>query len=212
MATVLLVRHGRTTANAAGVLAGRTPGVRLDETGQKQAERTAERLAALPLAGLVTSPMERCRQTARIILARQAGAPRPSVAAGLTEADYGDWQGRPLAELAKEPLWSVVQSRPSQAVFPGGESMSAMQRRSVATIRRRDAAFEARHGAEAIWAAVSHADIIKSILADALGMELDRFQRIVVSPASVSIIRYGTGSPEVLATNTDSGELAWLRS
>jgi probable phosphomutase (TIGR03848 family) len=212
MATVLLVRHGRTTANAAGVLAGRTPGVRLDDVGRAQAERTAERLAVVPVAGVVTSPMERCRETARIILARQPPGVRPSVASGITEADYGDWQGRPLAELAREPLWSVVQSRPSEAVFPGGESMAAMQRRSVAAIRRRDNSFETEHGPGAIWVAVSHADIIKSILADALGMELDRFQRIFVAPASVSIVRYGSGNPEVLATNTDSGDLAWLRS
>jgi probable phosphomutase (TIGR03848 family) len=212
MATVLLVRHGRTTANAAGVLAGRTPGVRLDDVGRAQAERTAERMAVVPVAGVVTSPMERCRETARIILARQPPGLTPSVASGITEADYGDWQGRPLAELAREPLWSVVQSRPSQAVFPGGESMATMQRRSVAAIRRRDKSFEAEHGPGAIWVAVSHADIIKSILADALGMELDRFQRIFVAPASVSIVRYGSGNPEVLATNTDSGDLAWLRS
>lgn len=212
MATVLLVRHGRTTANAAGILAGRAPGVRLDEVGVAQANRTSERLAAVALSGVVTSPMERCRQTARIILARQDGALKQSLATGITEADYGEWQGRPLAELAREPLWSVVQSHPSQAVFPGGESMAEMQRRSVAAIRRRDAAFDASHGTQAVWAAVSHADIIKSILADALGMELDRFQRIFVGPASVSIVRYGPGGPEVLATNTDSGDLSWLRS
>jgi probable phosphomutase (TIGR03848 family) len=218
MATVLLVRHGRTTANAAGILAGRTPGVRLDDVGRAQAQRTAERLAVVPLVAVVSSPMERCRQTSRLILAQQSDAvkhgigPKLSIASGITECDYGEWQGRPLRELVSEPLWSVVQSKPSAAVFPGGESMTAMQHRSVAAIRRRDAAVEREFGADAVWAAVSHADVIKSILADALGMELDRFQRIFVSPASVSIIRYGTGDPEVLATNTDSGDLSWLRS
>ncbi|MEO8907134.1 MAG: histidine phosphatase family protein, partial [Microbacteriaceae bacterium] len=107
--------------------------------------------------------------------------------------------------------WSVVQTHPSAAEFPGGETMQAMQARSVAAIRRHDAAFEAQHGSGAVWVAVSHGDIIKSILADALGMHLDLFQRISVSPASVSIVRYGAGRPTVFATNTDSGDLSWLR-
>lgn len=211
MATVILVRHGRTTANAAGVLAGRTTGVRLDDVGRAQAARTAERLSVVPLVGIVSSPLERCRQTTKLILGSQEASPVLEIERGITECDYGDWQGRPLSDLAKEPLWSVVQSQPSAAVFPGGESMSAMQARSVAAIRRHDAAFEAAHGAGAVWVAVSHGDIIKSILADALGMHLDLFQRIAVSPASVSIIRYGASRPEVVATNTDSGDLSWLR-
>ncbi len=212
MATVLLVRHGRTTANASGVLAGRTAGVRLDEHGRKQAMRTAERLADVPLVGVVSSPLERCRQTARVILERQSGSPVTPLEKGITECDYGEWQGRTLKELAAEALWSVVQTQPSAAVFPGGESLAAMQARSVAAVRRRDAAFEAEHGPGAVWAAVSHGDIIKSILADALGMHLDLFQRIDVGPASVSIIRYGAARPNVLATNTDSGDLSWLRA
>jgi probable phosphomutase (TIGR03848 family) len=212
MATVLLVRHGRTTANASGVLAGRTAGVRLDEVGRGQATRTGERLAAVPLVGVVSSPLERCRQTARFIVDRQDGSPSTPIERAITECDYGDWQGRPLKELAKEPLWSVVQTQPSAAVFPGGESLGAMQSRSVAAIRRLDAAFELEHGPGAVWVAVSHGDIIKSILADALGMHLDLFQRINVGPASVSIVRYGASRPEVTATNTDSGDLSWLRA
>ena len=210
MATVILVRHGRTTANASGLLAGRTPGVSLDEIGRDQAAVTGDRLAAVPLVGVVSSPLERCQQTARFILDRQTGAPHAPLDADLTECDYGQWQGRLLKDLATEPLWSVVQSQPSAVVFPGGESMAAMQARSVAAIRRRDAAFEAEHGPGAVWVAVSHGDIIKSILADALGMHLDLFQRIDVGPASVSIVRYGTGRPTVHATNTDAGDLSWL--
>ena len=106
----------------------------------------------------------------------------------------------------------MVQSHPSAVTFPGGESMAAMQARSVAAIRRHDAAFELQHGSGAVWVAVSHGDIIKSILADALGMHLDLFQRISVGPASVSIVRYGAGRPNVIATNTDSGDLSWLRA
>ena len=210
MATVILVRHGRTTANAAGILSGRMPGVRLDDVGREQATRAAERLAAVPLAALVSSPLERTRQTSRIIRDAQREKLTISTSSAILEADYGEWQGQKLGDLAREPLWSVVQREPSNVTFPGGESMSCMQARAVKAIRRLDAKYEQQHGKDAVWAAVSHADIIKAILADALGMPLDLFQRIAVGPASISIIRYGAERPEVLATNTDSGDLGWL--
>ena len=210
MATVILVRHGRTTANATGTLAGRLPGVRLDDTGLAQARRTGERLAVVPLAAVVSSPLERCRQTAReIVRARDARIPI-ATDRGITECDYGEWQGRPLKDLAKEKLWSTVQTQPSAAQFPGGESMIAMQARAVAAVRRRDAAIEEQHGADAVWVAVSHGDVIKSVLADALGMHLDLFQRLHVDPASVSIIRYTASRPFVLTTNSHAGDLSWL--
>jgi probable phosphomutase (TIGR03848 family) len=212
MATVILVRHGRTAANAAGILAGRTAGVRLDPVGRDQVARTAERLAVVPLVAVVSSPLERCRQTARIVVERQEGTPVTRVDGALTECDYGQWQGRALGELAKEPLWSLVQTQPSAVVFPGGESMAAMQARAVAAVRRHDAALEAEHGPRAVWTAVSHGDVIKAVLADALGMHLDLFQRLAVSPASVSIVRYGASRPDVVAMNADFGDLSWLRS
>ena len=208
---MILVRHGRTTANTSGVLAGRTRGVRLDETGVGQAQKTAERLAVVPLVAVVTSPLERCRQTARAILKAQEGSPVTATERGITECDYGAWQGRPLKELAKDPLWKVVQTQPSAAAFPDGESMAAMQARSVNAVRRLDAQFEAEHGPGAVWVAVSHGDIIKSVLADALGMHLDLFQRLQVDPASVSIVRYTGTRPYVLATNTHAGDLSWLK-
>lgn len=210
MATLILVRHGRTDANATGVLAGRTPGVRLDETGAGQAERAAARLAAVPLAAVVTSPMERCRQTARPIVAAQPGRPRARTDRGLSECDYGEWQGRTLKELAKEPLWRTVQTQPSAARFPGGESLPDMQARATAAVRRHDAAIEAEHGVDAVWVAVSHGDIIKSVLADALGMHLDLFQRLHVDPGSLSIVRYTDTRPYVLASNSHDGDLSWL--
>ncbi|PPF52726.1 histidine phosphatase [Clavibacter michiganensis] len=210
MATVILVRHGRTTANATGILAGRTPGVDLDDTGREQADRTAERLAAVPLAAVVSSPLQRCWETAQRILEHQTGKPAQPIEPDITECDYGDWQGRALGDLAKEDLWSRVQSHPSSVVFPGGESMAGMQARAVAAIRRHDAAIEAEHGPGAVWVAVSHGDVIKSILADALGTHLDLFQRIDVGPASVSIVRYGASRPTVHATNSDAGDLSWL--
>ena len=211
MATVILVRHGRTTANSSGVLAGRTAGIKLDKIGRAQAERTGERLAVVPLVGVVSSPLERCRQTSRLIIDQQTGSPATPIEKGVIECDYGEWQGRELGDLAKEELWSVVQTQPSAAVFPGGESLAAMQARAVAAIRRHDAAFQAEHGPGAVWVAVSHGDIIKSILADALGMHLDLFQRLNVNPGSASIVRYGATRPDVVAMNTDAGDLSWLR-
>jgi len=210
MATVILVRHGRTTANATGVLAGRLAGVKLDETGHGQATRAADRLAALPLAAVVSSPLERCRQTARTILGAQGVPLTLATERGITECDYGEWQGRALKDLAKEKLWATVQSQPSAAAFPGGESLGAMQARAVSAVRRHDAAVESEHGAGAVWVAVSHGDIIKSVLADALGMHLDLFQRINVGPASISIVRYTPARPYVLASNTHEGDLSWL--
>lgn len=209
MPSVVLVRHGRSTANVAGVLTGRAPGVSLDEVGRSQAAGVAERLAGVPLVAVVSSPLERCRETATIIADGRGREVR--LEDGLTECDYGQWQGRPLSELAQEPLWSVVQDRPSAAVFPDGESLTDMQARAVAAVRRLDAAMEAEHGAGAVWVAVTHGDVIKSLLADALGLGLDLFQRIVVNPGSVSVVRYGTTRPAVVATNTDAGDLSWLR-
>ncbi len=210
MATVILVRHGRTTANASGVLAGRTAGVSLDDAGRTQAAATGERLAAVPLVAVVSSPLERCKQTAAAVAAAQQGRPARLTDKGLTECDYGEWQGRTLAALARDPLWKTVQTQPSAAVFPGGESLTAMQARAVAAVRRRDAVIEAEHGAGAVWVAVSHGDIIKAVLADALGMHLDLFQRLHVDPGSVSIIRYTSTRPFVLASNTHAGDLSWL--
>jgi probable phosphomutase (TIGR03848 family) len=224
MATVILLRHGRTSANAAGILAGRTPGVRLDDVGRTQAERAGERLAVVPLAELVSSPLERCKETAKAVAARQTGAtqtgahpttgkpalPRVLSDRALTECDYGEWQGRKLSELARLALWKTVQTNPSAATFPGGESLPQMQARAVDAVRRRDAAVTAAHGADAVWLAVSHGDLIKSVIADALGMHLDLFQRIQVDPAAISVIRYTDARPYVLASNTHEGDLSWL--
>jgi probable phosphomutase (TIGR03848 family) len=210
MATVILVRHGRTTANASGTLAGRLPGVLLDDTGAGQAARAGERLAGVPLAAIVSSPLERCKQTAKAIGAARTEPIRVSSERGITECDYGEWSGRPLKELVKEKLWSTVQTQPAAAAFPGGESLMAMQARAVTAVRRRDAELEAEHGPGAVWVAVSHGDIIKSLLADALGMHLDLFQRLHVDPASMSVVRYTATRPYVLASNSHAGDLSWL--
>lgn len=214
MPTVLLVRHGRTAANAGGTLAGWTPGIGLDDTGRAQAEATAARLAVLPLAACVVSPLQRCQETAAALLAAQAARTRPEPVTDdrLGECRYGDWTGRSLKDLAKDPLWRVVQAHPSAVTFPGpeGEAMSAMQQRAVAAVRDHDAAVLASHGPDAVWVAVSHGDVIKAVLADALGVHLDSFQRIMVEPASVSIVRYTPLRPFVVRSNDTGGDLASL--
>ena len=206
MSTLLLLRHGL-TAMTGPVLAGRTPGVHLDERGAKQAEAVAQRLAVLPLAAVVTSPMERCTETAELVRTAQAAAGRDpawAVEDRLIECGYGDWTGRPIKELAKDPLWRIVQTQPSAARFPGGESVAEMSARSVAAVRD----WDARLGADAIWVACTHGDIIKAILADALGLHLDHYQRIVPDPCSVSIVRYTDTRPYVLRTNDTGGDLS----
>lgn len=211
MATVVLARHGRTSANASGVLAGRSKGVGLDEQGLAQARAAGERLAGVPVAAVVTSTLERCRSTA-LEIARSLSSPvRPAGERGLLECDYGDWTGRDLASLAKDPLWATVQAHPSAAAFPGGESMAAMAARAVEAVRRWDARVEAEHGPDAVWVAVSHGDVIKAVLADALGMHLDAFQRIVVDPGSLSVVRYTPLRPFVLTSNSTAGDLGHLR-
>lgn len=205
MAILLLLRHGRTTANAAGGLAGRRP-VDLDDTGRTQATEVGLRLRALPLAAVVSSPMVRCRRTLELALPQAT----PLVEEDLTECGYGSWEGRPLAELAKDPLWSVVQQHPSAVVFPDGESMAGMAARAVAAVRRWDARVTAEHGPQALWLACSHGDVIKAIVADALGVHLDLFQRIVVDPGSVTAIRYTPTRPFLLRLNDTGGDLTCL--
>src|SRR5580693_8898519 len=196
MTTVLLVRHGLTDANTSGVLAGWTPGVHLAEKGREQAAALAERLAALPVAAIVSSPLERCQETAAAIA---AGRDSLTVETDdrLGECRYGEWEGQALKTLAKDPLWKVVQSHPSAARFPGGEALRETQARAVEAVRTHNAEF----GDDAIWVAVSHGDVIKAILADALGMHLDAFQRIQVDPASLSVVRYTELRPFVVRMN-----------
>jgi probable phosphomutase (TIGR03848 family) len=204
MTTVLLIRHGRTKANADGVLAGWTPGIGLDEHGISQAEALRARLAPLKLAAVVTSPLERTRETADLMLSEGADVPR-HVDERVGECRYGDWTGATLKVLAKDPMWKVVQAHPSAAVFPGaeGESMAHMQHRAVTAIRD----WNDRVGSDGLYAVVSHGDVIKAILADALGMHLDQFQRIRVDPCSVSVVDYTPLRPFVARTNDTGGGL-----
>lgn len=207
--TVILLRHGRSTANTALTLAGRTPGVELDEVGRGQADSLRARLADLPIAALVRSPLRRCRQTVEPLAA--ALRLDPVVEEDLVEVDYGSWTGRPIKELTSEDVWSVVQQHPSSAVFPGGEALSDMAARAVSAIRRHDRRLAAEAGRDVLWVACSHGDVIKAVVADAYGMHLDQFQRIVVEPASVSVVRYTPHRPFVRRVNDTGGDLTGLR-
>ncbi|MFF2008759.1 histidine phosphatase family protein [Streptomyces sp. NPDC058195] len=208
MPTLILVRHGRSTANTAGVLAGRTPGVALDERGAAQAAALPSRLAGLPLAAAVSSPLQRCRETLRPLLDA-----RPELELHteerISECDYGDWSGRKLAELNDEPLMDVVQRHPSAAAFPGGESMRAMQARAVDAVRDWNTRIQDTHGEDAAYVMCSHGDIIKALVADALGLHLDLFQRIHADPCSVTVIRYTRLQPFLLRLG-DTGDLGTL--
>lgn len=206
--TVLLLRHGRSTANTAGVLAGRAEGVELDEKGREQAERVVERLAALPVVAIVASPLTRCQQTVGPLATTRGLSPLTDDR--LAEVDYGSWTGKAIKDLLKEPLWSVVQQHPSAAVFPDGEGLAQVQARAVAAVREHDSRLLAEHGHDVLWVACSHGDVIKSILADALGTHLDGFQRIVADPCSVSAVRYTPTRPFVLRTNDTGGDLSSL--
>ncbi|MDT0269918.1 MSMEG_4193 family putative phosphomutase [Streptomyces sp. DSM 44915] len=189
MPTLLLLRHGRTTANSSGLLAGRTPGVDLDAYGQEQALALPGRLAGVPLALVVHSPLLRC---ARTVAPLAEARPELPVHADerVTECDYGEWTNRPLKELAENPLMRTVRAQPSAVVFPGGESLRAMRHRLVEAVREWDAKVAEEHGPDAVWLMCTHGDNIKAVVADALGMHLDLFQRLLPHPASVTAIRY----------------------
>lgn len=201
--TVLLVRHGL-TATTGQLLTGWTPGIGLDERGRAQAKALGERLAPVPLDAIVSSPLDRCRQTVEEIIAARARPPAvPVTEDRVGECKYGDWTGKPLPELEKDPLWPVVQAHPSAVRFPGpeGETFLDMQHRAVSAIRE----WNAKLGADATYLVCSHADVIKAIVADSFGLHLDQCQRIVADPCSLTVIRYTPLRPFVLRLNDTGG-------
>ncbi|MFB4195662.1 MSMEG_4193 family putative phosphomutase [Streptomyces carpaticus] len=206
MPTMLLLRHGRTTANSAGVLAGRAPGTGLDDFGHRQAAALPDRLAGVPLAAAVHSPLQRCVETLAPLRAARPGLP-VYAEERVTECDYGEWTGRSLRELAELPLMATVRTRPSAVRFPGGEAMRAMAERVVAAAADWDARIAREHGPDAVWLLCTHGDNIKALVADALGLHLDHFQRIAPHPASVTAIRYHDHNPLLLRFG-DTGDLS----
>ena len=192
MTKVVLIRHGRSTANADGVLAGRAPGVALDEVGRAQAVALRDVFDGVAIATAYTTPIQRSRETAEL-----AGFPGAAVLDGVSECHYGDWTGAKLSDLADTDLWRDIQTTPSSVSVPGGESMHDMFERTVAAIRE----VAGRHGDGDTVVVFSHGDPIKAILADALGMARDDFQRVNVSPAGVSIVDYRGDRPLVVCVN-----------
>ncbi|MGL5864116.1 MAG: MSMEG_4193 family putative phosphomutase [Phycicoccus sp.] len=211
MAIVLLARHGHSTANADGVLAGWSDGVGLTDSGRQQAERLRVRLDGTTVRRVASSPLQRCRET----VALAAPAAEVITDDGLGECRYGAWTGRRLADVAKDPLWRVVQDDPARARFPDddrfpGESMAEMADRVLVAVRAHDAAVEAEHGPAAVWVAVSHGDPIKAVVAEAVGAGLAGLQRVRVDPGSVSAVYVSAARMVLLASNTVDGALAPL--
>lgn len=203
--TVILLRHGRSTSNTAHTLAGRTEGVDLDDKGMAQAAGIVDRIGALPIKAIVRSPLLRCARTVDPLAA--ALGVEPVIDERLVEVDYGQWTGRKIAELFKEPLWTVVQQQPSAAVFPEGEGLAQVQARAVAAVREHDRRLAEGADGDVLWVACTHGDVIKAVLADALGVHLDGFQRITADPASMSVIRYTAVRPFVLHVNHTGADL-----
>lgn len=202
MSRVLLIRHAP-TPETGKKLTGRLPGISLDEQGRSRARRTAEYLAGLRLAAVYASPIERTWETAQLVA--EPHRLNPIVEDGLLEVDYGAWSGRTLASLYKLKAWRTVQQTPSRVVFPDGESLLDAQTRAVQTVARL-----AREHRKQTIGLVSHADIIKAVLAHHLGQPLDFFQRIGVSPASVSVLDIpDSGPPSVVAVNTTGDPSSW---
>ena len=197
--TVILLRHGRSTSNTAHTLAGRSDGIDLDDKGREQAQTIVERLAGLPIRAIVRSPLLRCERTVEPLAA--ALGLEPVVDERISEVDYGDWTGRKIGDLVKEPLWAVVQQQPSAAVFPEGEGLAHVQSRAVTAVREHDRRLAELHEGDVLWVACSHGDVIKAVVADALGTPLDSFQRITADPASMSVIRYTALRPFVIHVN-----------
>jgi probable phosphomutase (TIGR03848 family) len=204
--TVILLRHGRSTSNTAGILAGRSEGVDLDDKGREQAAGLIDRIGDLPIRAVVSSPLLRCRRTVEPLA--EALCLEPLIDDQLAEVDYGDWTGRKIGDLTKEPLWRVVQAHPSAAVFPGGEGLAQVQARAVAAVRAHDRRLALEHGGDALWVACTHGDVIKAVVADAYGMHLDGFQRVTADPGSVSVISYTPLRPFVLHVNHTGARLA----
>ncbi len=195
MTQLLLIRHAVNDYVKTGRLAGWTPGVHLNEEGQRQAEALGRRLADAPIRHLYSSPLERTMETAEAIRQHH---PHLTIQThdGIGEVRYGDWEGLGIAELSRRKLWQVVQEYPSRAVFPGGEAMRDVQMRMVSALE----SLAAAHPGDLV-AVVSHADLIKMALAHFLGMHLDAFQRIIVAPASISTLSLGFGRPYVVSVN-----------
>lgn len=207
MSILIAVRHGRSTSNAAGTLAGRTPGIDLDDTGVEQAQQLGRRLVDVPLTMAVTSPMERCQQTTSLALGSAGIELSATLDDRVIETDYGQWSGRLLKDLVDEPLWKTVQGAPQLAQFPGGEAMSAVQDRIVAAVLDWNARLDERD----VWLLTSHGDPLAALLNWASGADFQHVQRLGVDPGSASIIVLPSPNvpqPRIVTMNSVEGALS----
>jgi len=206
---VVLIRHAHSQANAKGILSGRIPGVHLSPTGVKQSDTLTSRLGEIKISTLRISPMERCSETIspwwESVGKNRNRNVKVITDPNLIEVDYGSWSGKKLSALSKLKLWKTVQNRPSAMYFPVGEGLAQMQERAMRCV------YESltKKGKGAI-VLVSHGDVIKSIIASALGMHLDNFQRIVIDPASISVLDFSSSTPRLVLLNDSSSQLGNL--
>lgn len=204
MPKIVLIRHAHSTANAAGVLSGRLPGVHLSKVGQEQAKRLAERLGKLTISEVHVSPMERCSETLEPWIIKYGKNVTVVTDKNLVEVDYGKWSGKKLAVLSRAKLWRKIQSQPSSVTFPEGESLAQMQVRAMQSVHNFfDTDLE-------LMIMVSHGDVIKAIVASALGMHLDDFQRIVIDPASITILESNGGAIRLTRLNDSDSSVSEL--
>ena len=202
MARIVLLRHAHSVANEKNLLAGRTPGIALSKTGRDQALQLVNRLGAITFDEIAVSPMQRCRETIDPWLTSSDGKSRVVTDDSISEVDYGSWSGKSLASLRRKSQWKVVQDFPSQMVFPEGESLLEMQGRALSGFYRLNSV--KGKGPRLL---VSHGDVIKSIVAHCLGMHLDQFQRLVIEPASITIIDTDNGMSRLVRFNDAKGFL-----
>jgi probable phosphoglycerate mutase len=200
--TLLLVRHGHTDA-AGNRLTGWASGVHLNELGRREAAGLPERLDGVPVRAIYSSPLERCRETAAP-LAKARSLP-VRIRRGLIEVDYGDWTGRPISQLRRTKLWRQVMFAPSGVRFPGGESLLEVQARAAHELR----AIADEH-ARGTVVVVSHADVIRLLVAHLAGMHADHLQRLVIDTGSVTAVAMSNGVPRIVKMN-DTGDLSALR-
>lgn len=197
---LVLIRHAHSQSNASGVLSGRLPNIHLSEKGIKQSQQLSERLGNFAVAQLRVSPMERCFETISPwlsdVVLKSSPDFEPIIDPSLNEVDYGDWSGKKLISLARKKEWRTVQESPSRMYFPGGEGIAQMQSRAMSVVHELAKLPDSKTAV-----IVSHGDVIKSIVASALGTHLDEFQRIIVDPASVSVLEYSGIKPRVLLLN-----------
>ena len=203
MARIVLLRHAHSVANEKNILAGRSPGIALSKTGNKQAEALVDRLGNVAFDQIFISPMERCHQTIAPWLEKNGRTIPLSIDHDISEVDYGRWTGKSLASLRRKALWKTVAEQPSQMIFPDGESLLQMQNRALSSFYRLNAV----KGKKARLL-VSHGDVIKSIVAHCLGMHLDQFQKLVIEPASLTVIDTDNGVSRLITFNDTVGRVS----